>query len=186
MPASSSNEPTGHLPEPSGKKKRKARQHKRELYQKVREDLQVSGDLDTTPVGALKPEAVAPQTQADAPQCGLIELAIRRGWAVPEERKPGLVDELISIIDNPELPAKVKVAAFNALRMADQSQYERDHPELAGKARGGGGNSATVVGVTVQANIDTAKAIREMIERGELGVIEAEQISDKSSASGSG
>ena len=34
-------------------------------------------------------------------------------------------------------PPVVKVMAYNALSKADQMQYERDHPEEAGRAKGG-------------------------------------------------
>lgn len=104
-------------------------------YAKAREDAQLAGVIPTQPVGAVRNEVVPPG--ADPPQIGLIGQALRNGWAVPEERKPLLVDELIKIIDDPEAPSKTKVAAFNALRLADQQQYERDHPEEAAKLKGG-------------------------------------------------
>jgi hypothetical protein len=40
-------------------------------------------------------------------------------------------DELGTIVTDPDVPAKVKVAAFNALRLADKDQWERDHPAEA-------------------------------------------------------
>jgi hypothetical protein len=58
--------------------------------------------------------------------------ALRNGWEVSDANKPGLVDEFIAIVKNPEMPAKAKIAAFNALRMADKDQYERDQLEEAG------------------------------------------------------
>lgn len=174
-------EPTGQSTGPTeGKKKRKARQSKRELYQKVREDLQLSGDLPVTPEGALKSEVV---DTLGAPQPKLIAEAIRRGWAVPEARKPDLVDELIKILDDPDAQNKVKVAAFNALRMADQAQYERDHPEQVAKIKGG---ATVAVGVTVQQNLDAAALIRGMVESGQLGILEEQQAPDIPSAPGGG
>jgi hypothetical protein len=48
-------------------------------------------------------------------------------------------------VENPEMPAKAKIAAFNALRMADKDQYERDQLEEAGKS----GSTVTINVVTV-------------------------------------
>jgi hypothetical protein len=53
-------------------------------------------------------------------------MAIRHGWAVPDERKPGYVDELGAVLEDPESPAVAKVTAFNALVKGDQLQHERD------------------------------------------------------------
>lgn len=123
-----------------GKKKRKDRQRKRRLFQMVREDLQLSGDLPTTPEGGLRPEVVPPDTQqeggaAELPK--LVKQAIREGWATPNDARIRHVDELSAIIDDPDQQAKVKIAAFNALRLADKDQWERDNPETAGRAKGG-------------------------------------------------
>jgi len=52
----------------------------------------------------------------------LVMAALRNGWEVSDSKKPGLVDELIAIVENPEMPAKAKIAAFNALLMADKDQ----------------------------------------------------------------
>lgn len=148
---------------------RSDKQRIKDRYAHAREDAQLAGLIPTTPEESLKPEQVNPATQSDAPHPELVAQAIRKGWAVPEERKPRLVDELTKIIDNPEAPEKVKVAAFSALRLADKDQYERDNPEEAAKAKGG---SKIAVGVNVQNNIDAATAIRQMIESGELGFLE--------------
>ncbi len=118
-------------------KARNARQKLKDRYAHAREDAQLAGLIPTTPEEALKPEVVSPSVQSEVPQPKLIGECIRNGWAVPEERKPELVDELIAILDNPVIPHKIKVAAFNALRMADQAQYERDHPEEVAKSKGG-------------------------------------------------
>lgn len=178
----------------------KARNHKQEVkqrYSKAREDAQLCGLIPTTPEGAVKPEQVSPGKQEDAPLPNLISQAIRCGWAVPEDRKPELVDELIKILDDPNMPAKVKVAAFNALRLADQQQYERDHPELAGKLKSGGlmggpttnttTNTINVHGNVVQNNVHEAAAlIRQMVMDGQLGVLEEAEVLDKPSTPGSG
>lgn len=151
----------------NGRKKRKTRQRKRQMYMELREDLQLSGDIPTTPEGAIRNEVVPPC--ADPPIPELVQQAVRRGWAVPEERKPGIVDEMLKVIDNPEESAKVKVAAFNAVRMADQQQYERDHPQRAGQAKGG---TTVNVPVAVQAKIDIRDTIAKMVMNGEVGCIE--------------
>lgn len=91
----------------------------------------------------------------------LTGMAARRGWAVPDERKVVLVDELVGIVTNPEMPDKVKVAAFNALRQADQAQYDRDHPEDARKAKG---TSTSTVNVSVQTNVAAVELLNRMID----------------------
>ena len=153
---------------PTGKA-RTARQKLKDRYAHAREDAQLAGLIPTTPEEALKPEAVPSSVQTAAPMPELIAEAIRKGWAVPEDRKPGLVDELLGIIQSVDMPAKVKVAAFNALRQADQAQYERDHPEEAAKAKSKG---TTIHGNVIQNNMTTAGAIRDMVMRGELGYLE--------------
>ncbi len=151
-------------------KARNAKQKLKDRYAHAREDAQLAGLIPTTPEEALKPEVVSPSVQSEVPQPKLIGECIRNGWAVPEERKPELVDELIAILDNPVIPHKIKVAAFNALRMADQAQYERDHPEEVAKSKGGSGSNVVNVNV-VQSNNEAAAVIRGMIENGELGLI---------------
>ena len=118
-------------------KPRTKKQTARDRYAHAREDAQLLGLIPTTPEEALKSEVVPAASQAEVPQPGLIEQAIRSGWAVSEDRKPGLVAELVAMMDNPEVPHKVKVAAFSALLRGDQQQYERDHPEQVAKAKGG-------------------------------------------------
>lgn len=140
----------------NGKKRRKTRQRKRELYQKVREDLQLSGDLPTTVEGALRPERVDPASQTEAPQVGPVTQALRNGWAVPEHRKPDLVDELLAIVNNTEIPPKTRVAAFNALRMADREQWERDNPQQA-KALG-----VSISNTNVQNNVTVGEVFSDI------------------------
>lgn len=123
-----------HSPESRSAYKRLQRQKKR--YQELREILQLAGEIPTEPVGATfsaqRPnghERVDPTTQGEVVVPTLVTQAIRSGWAVPEGNKPRLVDEMVRVIDDPEESTKVKVAAFNALRQADQSQWERDNPK---------------------------------------------------------
>lgn len=121
---------------PTGAKRKKV-QSVDDRYAHAREDAQLLGRIPTTPEEALKPERINPSSQKEQALPQLIERAIRRGWATPEERKPGLVDELIEIVHDEEARHFDKVAAYGALLKGDQFQYEQDHPEEAGKAKGG-------------------------------------------------
>lgn len=94
-------------------------------------------------------------------------LPSRGGWATPEDVKESLVEMMMGIVQDPDLKPKDRVAAFNALRVADQSQWERDHPVESGKAKGG--STSTVNNNVI---IAAASAIRGAIERGELGYVE--------------
>lgn len=105
----------------------------------------------------------------------------RGGWATPEEDKEGLVEEMKRIVFDPDLKPKDRVAAFNALRVADQSQWERDHPAEAGKSKGGGTSQ-----VNINLNMAAAAALRREIECGNLGIIEGVPVLDESSAFGNG
>jgi hypothetical protein len=132
-------------------KHRQRKQKVKETYAKAREDAQLCGVIPTEPVGAVRDERVPPCAQSEDVRAlpALVAEAVRAGWATPEERKPGLVDDLAAILGDSTQPAKVRIAAFNALRLADKDQYERDHPEAAGKARGGGAGGAVSVNVGV-------------------------------------
>lgn len=170
----------------SRRARRKAKHDARRRQQLDRENAQLAGDVPTLPAGALRPEAVDPRAQADGGASQLpklIQQAVRQGWATPEVRKPDLVDELMRMLGDPDVPDKVKVAAFNALRMADAAQYERDHPEVAQAAKGRAG---TVNINVVQANIEAAAVIRGAIERGELGTIEEVRAPGEPSSPGAG
>lgn len=128
-------------------KGRKARQRKVKRYMKDREDLQVAGRIPVDKEGAVRREDVDPSSQGEQPLPGLIGRAVRRGWAVPDEKKPALVDELCGIVQDPEMDAVPKVMAYNALTKAEQLQWERDHPDEAGRSKGG-----VKVGVQVNNN----------------------------------
>ena len=107
--------------------------------------------------------------------------APKRGWATPEDVKEDLVDQMMRIVEDPDAKAKDRVAAFNALRVADQSQWERDHPVESGKSKGGGTSQ-----VNINLNMAAAAALRGMIEAGTIGIIEELPAPDKSSAFGDG
>lgn len=110
-------------------KARRRLQRRKKRYMELREELMEAGEIPVEPSGAIRDERVDPAKQKDQPLPALVGEAVRRGWAVPEAKKPVLVDEMTAIIDDPEESNKVKVAAFNALRQADQSQWERDNPK---------------------------------------------------------
>ena len=128
----------------------------------LREDLQVAGRIPVEPVGAIRDERVNPLTQAPNPAMPeLVVEAARRGWATPEEKKPQIVDQLISIATGDEIEigpegitsgpsAKTKVAAAKALAELDQIEYERRNPDAAGRAKG---NTNVSVGVGVTNNV---------------------------------
>lgn len=143
---------------PTGKA-RARKQRTKDRYAHAREDAQLEGLIPTTPEEALKDERVDPAAQGDAPQPALVGEAIRRGWAVPDGLKPHLVDELVGIIMDPAARTKDKVAAFNALRGADRSQWEQDNPVDAGKAKG----ASTAVAISVESNMLAVKVIREKL-----------------------
>lgn len=98
----------------------------------------------------------------------------KRGWATPEEDKETLVDLMMGIVTDPGAKAKDRVAAFNALRVADQSQWERDHPVESGKSKGGSTSN-----VNINLNMAAAAALRGMIEEGKLGIIEELSVLDQ-------
>lgn len=130
------------------KKKIKAR------YSKAREEAQLAGVIPTTPDGAVRPEQVNPVLQGDGASVLLPKLAlqaIREGWATLPAEAAEVVQELISVVRNPDYKVKDRISAANALRLMDQMQWERDHPEEAAKAKGG--NVKVGVSVGVQNNI---------------------------------
>lgn len=148
---------------PEATKRRKQQQRKYRRYMELRDELQTSGVIPVEPSGAKRSERVDPATQSEQKLPELIPQAIRKGWAVPEEKKPALVDEMVAIVDDREESNKVKVAAFNALRMADRSQWEQENPVEAGKAKGG----ASTVAVSIQSNMLAVQVLREAMERDE-------------------
>ena len=129
---------------PESVKKRKRLQRHKMRYMELREELQIAGVIPTEPAGATRDERVNPASQTSQVLPALTAEAIRKGWAVPEEKKPQLVDEMVKIVDDPEESNKVKVAAFNALRQADQHQHERDNP-----SKKDGGDNPTEVNVNI-------------------------------------
>lgn len=106
--------------------RRARRQRVKDRLDHAREDARLIDLVPMMPEVTPKPERVDPSSQTEQKFPRLIGTAIRRGWAVPEERKPGYVDELASVLEDPNATAMAKVFAFNALVKGDESQHERD------------------------------------------------------------
>lgn len=121
------------------------RQRKVKRYSKLREELQLAGEIPTSAEGAVWNEVVDPSSQSEQPLPVLIGTAIRRGWATPEEKKPRLVDEMIKMVECQEVGEVQRVMAYNALVKGDQLQWERDHPSEAGKTKGGSAVNVNVI-----------------------------------------
>jgi hypothetical protein len=74
---------------------------------------------------------------------------------------------MVGIMDDPDQSAKVKVAAFNALRMADKDQWEREHPQQRG-----------TVNVNVDASTKTVNIFDDIKARIELIEMDSEAAGD--------
>jgi hypothetical protein len=89
------------------------------------------------PEEALIDERVDPTKQSEPTFAGLIRRAMRENWAATPEEKDKAIRTLIEIMDDPDAENREKIASVRALMHADFRQWEHDHPELAGKTRGG-------------------------------------------------
>ena len=157
-------------------KKRSKKQSIRDRYSHAREDAQLFGLIETTPEVALEKEQVDPASQGQQPLPNLIRKAICHGWAVPESEKPGLVNELIVMVHNPEIDPCHRITAFTALTKGDEMQYERDYPEAAGKAKG-----TTNVNVGVGVNIEDPTKVWQRL----LAEVQRDEIEERIEAEGS-
>lgn len=175
-------------------KRRNERQKLKQAYSKAREEAQLAGIIPTTPEGAVRPEQVNPNNQRVPALPDIVRQALKEGWATPDSAKPAIVAALLEPFFNDELVVdetgkvhlvrpsrKLLNELAKTLRILDQTEYERKFPELAAKAKGG----VTVNNSNTQNNIDAATLIREMIERGQLGIIEEVQPSNLTSTSSS-
>lgn len=120
---------------PPTNSRRNRRQKIRERLAKAREDAQLVGLVETVPAGAVRDERVNPTVQSEQQFPQLIETAIKRGWATPENKKPEIIDGLISEFETTDDPHLKNVIA-KTLLTGDKHQWERDNPEDAGKAAG--------------------------------------------------
>jgi hypothetical protein len=149
------------------------RQNLMRRFMKSREDAQLAGLIETTPKEAIG--KIDERVKHDDPK--LIETAIKSGWAVPEEIKPELIQEMVAIVtdDTEEVSDKTKVAAFRALLTADQHQHERDNPQVKSKSGG-------TVNVSVQTNIAAVDVLRQALRQDTqtlLPSIQPPEIKDK-------
>lgn len=171
--------------------RRHRRQKVKALYSKYREEAQLLDILPTTSEGAVYKEQTDSVGEFDPCLPQLVKDALKDGWTVPDAAKPHIVAALLEpffkddiVFDEegkPHLvkpPKKLLNELAKTLKMLDQTQFERDHPEQAAKAKGG-----THVNVNnVQQNIETRTLIREMVESGELGCLEEMRPSIESSS----
>lgn len=111
-------------------KPRTRKQKLKDKYAHVREEAQLAGLIETRPEEALQPERVDPATQGEQALPRVEAMAVRNGWAVPEEKKPQLVDNMVGIANDPDQKASTRVLAFQALAKADQMQHDRDNPKI--------------------------------------------------------
>lgn len=134
--------------------KRNRKQKVKARYSKAREEAQLSGVIETIPEGAVRDERVNPASQGEQALPALDRRAVREdgvgGWSVPERVKRVVIERLAepffeegrTVVDKEgrqvTLPPDRNLLKENAkvLVLADQRQYERDQPELAGKAKG--------------------------------------------------
>jgi hypothetical protein len=184
-------------PKPTSKAKNRKQKIKKK-YAKAREDAQLAGIIPTTPDGAVKNERVQPFAQTLGPALPeIVRQALKDNWATPDSAKPAIIASLLEafykddiVLDENGKEVRVKpsrkllMELAKTLHLLDQTQWERDHPAEAGKAKGGGmGGIGVAVSVDVQSNIQAAALIRKMIEDGELGYIEEVPASSESCTS---
>lgn len=138
--------------------RRVARQKAWTNYSKAREEAQLLGMLPTTPEGALHNERVQNQSEQDMTM--LDRAAINQGWATPEGQRPMVIQRLLDKMMDPGTSTAEVVMCANALVKADQIQFARDNPELAGKAKGG--TTLQITAVDIAEYIKRIKAQREI------------------------
>jgi hypothetical protein len=114
-------------------KARRRRQQIKQRYARLREDCQLLGIIETTPVEAVRDERapVAP----DPPLPHLVRAAIKNNWATPDCNKPAIVDSLCAPAYDPDADPMLLVRCVRVLLLLDELQDEIDHPERAGKGR---------------------------------------------------
>jgi hypothetical protein len=111
------------------------KQKLRRRYTCDREDRQLSGIIPTVPEGAVRNE-VAP-VAPDPPLPHLVRVALRQGWDVPDAGKAKVIADLLAALFEEGADPMLRIRLFQTLLLADQTQYEQDHPEQAGKGRRG-------------------------------------------------
>src|SRR5678816_582001 len=145
----------------AGGKKRKQKQSTKERYAKAREQAQIEGVIATTPEGAVRDERVDPATQDEQRFPGLDRMAIRndgKGWEANEHIRRKVVEVCAEVLFEKrtvvaldgsvvEVPPDryAQMQAAKTLMLGDKQQWERENPEAAGKAAGGGDTNVQVV-----------------------------------------
>ena len=166
-------------------KARSVKQSVRDRYARAREDAQLTGLIATTPEGALRPERVSPSAQGTQSLPALDRQAIRNGWEVPANLKPVVVDRLLepfltqeTRVDEEGREVAVPPDRYllkenaKALLQADQRQWERDHPEEAGKAAGAGTTQVNLIG-------DLAELLKRAEEQRRIKLVKAVEDGDE-------
>lgn len=140
-------------------KNRNKRAKLKKRYSKAREDAQLHGIIPTTPEGAVHPERVDPATQQEQRTDGIDRRAVTQGWSVPEDKKQLVVKRLLEPFENDQKTVDKDGNEVDAtdhhllsknartLLVADQKQWERDHPEQSGISKGGSSGNRVEVNV---------------------------------------
>ncbi len=152
-------------------KNRNKRKRLKVKYSELREEAQLRGLIPTVPEGAIRSEVVDPSTQDEQPQHGILRQAIKGDWSVPDEKKRLIIDKLLEPFEDTSEEVDRYLLKENAktLILADQRQWERDHPEL---------KKGTEVNVGVQVNnqVDLRDVLRRVREAREAKLIDQQHL----------
>jgi hypothetical protein len=108
--------------------------------------------------------------------------AIAEGWNTSEEGKRKAVGWLEDVLDREGVEPTTVISAIRTMQQLDRDQWERDHPELAGKVKGGG------VTVTNTQQVITGDQVIAMLQEAEKEIgrrimppsmLEVEQLADQ-------
>ncbi len=123
--------------------RRRRKQKLKKKYMATREDAQLADLIPTTPEGAIRDERSS--GVAVLPEC--VKQALKESWATPDSAKPAIIACLLEPFFTRDVGPNGEPVPLNraqlielakVLKLLDQTQWERDHPEEAGKAKGGG------------------------------------------------
>lgn len=136
----------------AGIKRKRSKNKQVKRFMEDREDLQLAGRIATEPGGAVRNEVVDPATQDEQRFPDLDRMAIRneRQWGITEKVMRKIVEINAEVIyerktyfdkdgNERELPPDraAQVQASRVLMAADERDWDRKHPEEAGKIKGG-------------------------------------------------
>lgn len=143
--------------------RRCARQDAWRKYARAREDVQLMGLLPTIPEVAAQGKRTDRVFVVEREELSALDrAAINQGWATPKEQQPLVIQRLIAKMFDENTSVAESVMCANALLKADQMQFARDNPELAGKAKGG-----TTVQITATDIADYLQRIKAQREVGD-------------------